>query len=147
MTTPYRIRLLEASEIETIVPLLQLLDATLDPSTLSRRLSEMLAAGYQCAGIYDADQLIGIAGLWIRYKYYSGKHLEPDNVAIRPEYRGRGVGEQLMCWVDAYAQSLGCATATLNCYTTNHVATRFWLNQGYQIVSFHLLKKYPPAAT
>ena len=79
--------------------MLQLLDSRLSDEVLKSRLDEMVERGYECVGVYDGDKLIGISGLWILVKYYIGRHIEPDNVVILPEYRGKGVGEQMMEWI------------------------------------------------
>lgn len=102
----------------------------------------MIKNNYQCIGVYDGAVLIGVSGIWIIQKYYTGKYIEPDNVVIHPDYRGKQIRERLSRWIDAYTVETGCVAANLNVYTTNSKAIRFWLNQGYNIISFHLQKKY-----
>ena len=138
----YRIELIEPEKIEVTIPFIQLLDKSLGEDVLKLRLPEMVKNNYLCVGAYDNDRLIGISGLWVLYKYYIGKHIEPDNVVIHPDYRGKGIGELLAKWIDNYAIETGCAAANLNAYTTNSSAIKFWLNQGYKIISFHFQKKY-----
>ena len=72
-------RLIPDAEIDSIMPLLLLLDTRFSEDVLKGRLEEMLDNGYQCVGIYDDEKLIGASGLWILCKYYVGKHIEPDN--------------------------------------------------------------------
>ncbi len=43
---------------------------------------------------------------------------------------------------DDYAKDNNCAAANLNTYLINSSAIKFWINQGYRIISFHLQKKY-----
>lgn len=137
----YQIRLIPREELDTIIPLLRILNDAIDERTLQERLEDMQQRNYVCAGVYDQDRLIGICGLWILNKYYVGKHIEPDNVMILPEYRNQGVGEQMMEWVYAYGREQGCVASELNCYVTNDKGIRFWLNQGYRIIGFHCQKK------
>jgi GNAT superfamily N-acetyltransferase len=137
----YNIELIKPQNINVIIPFLQLLDANLTENDLKTRLQVMLANNYQCIGVYDEDRLVGISGLWIIQKYYIEKYIEPDNVVIHPDYRGKGIGEILSKWIDEYAVEIGCVAANLNVYATNSNAIRFWLNQGYKIISFHLQKK------
>jgi GNAT superfamily N-acetyltransferase len=68
----------------------------------------MVEKGYECVGVYDGNKMIGICGMWILTKYYVGRHIEPDNVMILPEYRGQGIGEKMMEWVYEYGRSKGC---------------------------------------
>ena len=101
----------------------------------------MVLQGYECAGVYDAKKLIGISGIWIMTKYYIGKHIEPDNVYILPDYQGKGIGKLLMDWIFDYARSKGCSASELNCYTKNKAGHRFWKEQGYEVVAYHFQKK------
>ncbi|WP_276480906.1 GNAT family N-acetyltransferase [Paraflavitalea pollutisoli] len=137
----YQISLIPKDQLHTIIPLLRILNDAIDERTLQERLEDMQQRNYVCAGVYDQQRLIGICGLWILNKYYVGKHIEPDNVMILPEYRSKGVGEQMMEWVYEYGRSQGCIASELNCYVTNDKGIRFWLNQGYRIIGFHCQKK------
>ncbi len=132
--------LIPSTEIHSIIPFLQLLNDKIDETILHQRLTEMISQGYECVGIYDGDKRIGICGLWTLTKYYVGKHMEPDNVIVSPDYRGQHIGEQLMDWVHAYAKQKGCVAAELNCYVTNNAGVKFWMNQGYKILGFHFQK-------
>lgn len=138
----YEIKLIASEDMEAIIPFLQILDPKLDKETLQKRLPDMLKNNYQCVGVFDNNRLIGISGIWVLYKYYIGKHVEPDNVIIHPDYRGKGIGELLIKWIDDYAQQIGAAASNLNVYTTNSSAIKFWTKSGYKIISFHLQKKY-----
>ncbi|MCX6182688.1 MAG: GNAT family N-acetyltransferase [Bacteroidetes bacterium] len=134
--------LISQENIFTIVPLLQVLNPTIPEEVIKSRLKEMLSQGYECVGIFDTEKLIGISGLWIRTQYYIGKHIEPDNVIILPEYRNQGIGEKLMLWIYDYAKSKGCIASELNCYVQNEKGNNFWRNEGYQIIGNHYQKKF-----
>lgn len=136
----YTIRLLNTDELHTILPFLQMLNENTSLATLEIRLKEMEANKYRCVGVYDADKLIGISGLWILTKHYVGKHIEPDNVIIHPDYRNKKIGEQLFQWIFDYAREQGCVASELNCYVHNHKGVRFWINQGYRIIGYHMQK-------
>ncbi len=136
----YTYQLIPKENIFFIIPLLQVLNDKISVDVLQERLTEMVDRGYECVGAYDDDQLIGICGLWILTKYYVGRHLEPDNVIILPDYRGKNIGEEMMEWVYAYARSQGCVASELNCYTSNHGGQKFWSNEGYKILGFHYQK-------
>lgn len=137
----FDIRLIEKGEMEIIVPLLRQLNPKISFEVLKERLREMLLQQYQCVGAYHGDRLIGISGIWMLTKYYVGKHVEPDNVFILPEYQGKGVGQQLLEWIFSYAKSEGCTASELNCYTGNTAGQRFWEKQGYELVAFHYQKQ------
>ena len=92
--------------------------------------------------IFEDDQLVGICGVWELYKHYVGKHIELDNVVLLPEYRGKGIGEEMVAWIEAWAKEQGFVASELNCYVVNSAGMRFWLNQGYKILGFHCQKKW-----
>ncbi len=135
------IKRIEKQRMHSIVPLLSRLNPLVPLGVLEDRLREMVQQDYQCIGVYDKTELIGISGIWIMTKYYVGKHIEPDNVYILPEYQGRGIGKRLMDWIFEYAKSVGCVASELNCYIDNDAGQRFWTDQGYKLVAYHYQKK------
>lgn len=137
----YQINIIEKTSLGNILPLLKILNPHMEEQIMEDRLEAMEANNYECIGIYDGDVLIGISGIWILHKMYAGKHIEPDNVIILPEYRNRGIGQILLDWVHEYARVQGCLTSEINCFTANHDGYRFWINQGYEIIGFHMIKK------
>lgn len=138
----YTIRLIPKQEIATIIPLLRLLNNNaITDQVLEERMQDILQRNYECAGVYDQEKLIGICGVWVLNKFYVGKHIEPDNVMILPEYQGKGIGEQMMQWIYDYGRSQGCIASELNCYVSNEKGIKFWINQGYKILGFHFQKK------
>jgi len=142
MKNDFRIRLIESEKMEAIVPLLARLNPKISKDVLKSRLGNMMLQGYQCVGVYDDTKLVGISGIWVLTKYYVGKHIEPDNVFILPEYQGKGIGKLLMNWIFDYAKSIGCKASELNCYTENDAGQRFWKQQGYEVVGYHFRKKF-----
>jgi GNAT superfamily N-acetyltransferase len=138
----YKIALIAKEQIHSIIPLLRILDPKIEEQTLNERLEDMLAHNYECVGVYDGDELIGISGLWTLSKYYVGRHIEPDNVIIHPDHRSKGIGEQLMQWIYDYAKSKGCVATELNCYVSNSAGVAFWIKQGFRILGFHMQKKF-----
>jgi GNAT superfamily N-acetyltransferase len=137
----YQFQLIPKENMNSIIPLLQLLNEKMEPKMIEERLEEMIERGYECLGVYEGEKLIGICGIWTLTKIYAGRHIEPDNVTIHPDYRNQGIGEQMMKWVDNYARSKGCIALELNAYVVNSGGHRFWLNQGYRILGFHFQKK------
>jgi diamine N-acetyltransferase len=100
----------------------------------------MTAQAYECAGLYLDDKLIGICGMWIMTKFYVGKHIEPDNVFILPEYRQQGLGRKLLEWVYDYGLSQGCNASELNCYISNETGDAFWEQEGFDKIGYHYQK-------
>jgi GNAT superfamily N-acetyltransferase len=136
----YNIKFIPKENLTIILPFLQMLNEKTEEEILRNRIVEMGEYNYRCIGIFDGEQLIGISGLWILYKFYIGKHIEPDNVVVHQDYRGKGAGEALMRWIHDYARETGCHVSELNCYVKNTGGLKFWLQQGYRILGFHMRK-------
>lgn len=134
------IKLIAPDILDSILPLIKQLNPTVSETTLTNRLNDMIAQGYQCVGLYHDSKLIGICGLWMMTKFYVGKHIEPDNVYLMPEYRGQGYGRQLLDWVYDYGKSQGCIASELNCYISNESGNAFWEREGFTKIGYHYQK-------
>ena len=141
MTTTFQMEFIPTENMNEILPLVQMLNNDKIPlELLIKRLKDMLNDGYQCLGVYDKGRLIGICGIWVLNKLYVGKHLEPDNVFVLPEYRNSGVGKLMLDRVFEYANEIRCDASELNCYIQNEKAIQFWRNQGYKAIGYHMQK-------
>jgi len=134
------IELIDAQKINSIIPLLQVLNTTITEETLEQRLGDMINEGYQCIGAFDNKKLIGICGLWVLTKYYVGKHIEPDNMIILPEYQNKDIGSKMMQWIYNYAKDNDCVSSELNCYIDNKPAHKFWEKENYKVIALHFQK-------
>ena len=142
METQFTIAWIPAENMKSILPLAYVLNSEQIPiEILENRLTEMIPMGYKCIGVYDGEALIGICGVWVLNKLYAGKHVEPDNVIISPNYQGRGIGKLMMDFVDNYAHEIGCERAEVNCYAKNIRGKKFWESHGYEPLGIHLIKK------
>jgi GNAT superfamily N-acetyltransferase len=138
----HNIRWIERENLPVIIPLLEMINEGTDRDILKERLQAMAEANYQCVGVFEGKELIGICGVWILVKHYVGRHIELDNVVLLPAYRNMGIGEELISWIEAWAAQQGYVGGELNCYVNNSAAVKFWLNQGYKILGFHCQKKW-----
>jgi GNAT superfamily N-acetyltransferase len=140
MVVPVEIKLIPKDKLVSIIPFIKELNPNIPESTLKTRIDEMVVQGYQCAGLYNDGILIGICGLWVMTKFYVGKHIEPDNVFILPEYRHQGLGKKLLEWVYGYGLSQGCIASKLNCYINNDTGNAFWEQEGFAKIGYHYQK-------
>ena len=141
MNDSITVSLIPTAELSAILPLIQILNPDIDEAVLAHRLEEMPGQGYQCAGAYWGERLVGICGLWVTTRFYCGRMIEPDNVVVHPDCRSLGVGQKLMAWVYDYARTENCEVAELNSYVGSPRAHKFYFGEGFQILGFHFQKK------
>lgn len=135
-----RFNQLDKSSCTAIAELLNELAPSFSIELLVERLEEMFERNYQCVGIYYNQELVGVCGVWVLTKYYSGRHIEPDNVFIKPEYQNQGIGKKLNEWLVAFAHDNGCKAIELNCYNENHKGQAFWEENGFEAIGIHYSK-------
>ena len=95
---------------------------------------------YECAAIFDGDEVIGVSGLWFCTRHYVGKAVELDHVYINPQYRNQGLGKKFMDWIYNYVKTKGCNSMELNTYVQNYPSHKFYYNEGYEIWGYHFFR-------
>lgn len=113
----FSFRIVEKENIKCVVPLVKKLNGNrISDKVLEQRFVEMSSQNYECAGVYDDDILIGVAGLWYCTRHYSGRSVEPDHVYIEESYRNKGLGNLFFKWITNYVKEKGYETIELNAY-------------------------------
>ena len=140
--SPISFRIIPASEIHSILPLLKMLSKkTPSEAILKTRLTEMAQQNYECVGIYLDSVLIGCCGLWFQTRHYAGRSIEMDHVVVTDEHRNSGIGKKLMNYVYEYAAEFGFYET----YTDNALRKGFayepW-HFSYAPVSIPMLQAY-----
>ena len=139
---PISFKIIEPSQINSIIPLmLKFTNNKKAEAVLKQRFAEMVTQNYECAGIYDGEKLIGIAGMWFCTRHYSGRSVELDHVFIDDGYRKKGLGKQFMKCIYDYVTQKGYQAIELNTYVQNAPSHKFYMNEGFEILGFHFLKK------
>lgn len=136
------IKIIPPAEIFSIIPLLQKLgNFSVSELILKDRLQEMVQQNYECLGVYDAEKLIGVCGLWFQTRHYAGKSVEMDHVIIDDAYRNLGIGEMLIGFISNYAKKKSCNWVELNSYVHNFPSHKFFYNQGFVAKGYHFVKE------
>ena len=94
----------------------------------------------------DAGVIVGIA--WLRffgaenkgYGYYDESTPELS-VSVKPEYRGRGVGGEMLARLEQAAADNGAAAISLSVNTDNP-AVRLYRRMGYKVVLYDNVDTY-----
>jgi ribosomal-protein-alanine N-acetyltransferase len=71
-------------------------------------------------------QVIGYGGLWL---VVDEAHI--NTLAVHPDWRGRGIGEQLLLALLEYARSQHARTATLEVRLSNQLAQQLYRRHGF----------------
>ncbi len=136
-----RYRLLEVEEVPKLLPLLQQLNPNLAEEVLIARHQAMFGYNnHYCMGMFRGDILIGLSGLWITERLYSGKQVELDNVIIDASQQSQGLGKVFLAHLEQWAKEKGCLTVELNAYVQSNRAHKFYFKEGFKVLGFHFQK-------
>jgi ribosomal protein S18 acetylase RimI-like enzyme len=82
---------------------------------------------------YEEDQSAGLAICFIGFSTFKAKPLvNVHDLAVAPQFRGRGVGKALLEAVAADARQLGCGKVTLEVRADNAKAIELYRRVGFQ---------------
>lgn len=136
---------MEIKELHTKEEMLNCFDILLEvyPSMkleeYSTELDVMLPHNYGQVVVMDGETVAGLTGYWMGSKLWCGKYLELDNVVVAEAYRRRGVGKMLFDFMEQRAKDEGCTMLSLDSYTTNFKAHRFFYGQNFTPTGFHFI--------
>ena len=137
----FQFKIIPPNAIESVVPLvIKMSKPSITESLLLERFKEMVTQNYECIGVYDRDNLIGVSGLWFCTRHYSGRSAELDHVFIDDAYRNKGLGTQFVNWIQDYVKSKGCEAIELNAYIANEPSQKFYEKEGFQKLGYHFVK-------
>jgi ribosomal protein S18 acetylase RimI-like enzyme len=81
---------------------------------------------------YDGDVPAGVAICLVGFSSFKGKPLvNIHDIAVSPQFRGRGVGRALMAAVETDARRLGCCKITLEVRSDNARAMALYRDLGF----------------
>ncbi|MDI3269892.1 MAG: ribosomal protein S18-alanine N-acetyltransferase [Bacillota bacterium] len=71
-------------------------------------------------------QVVGYSGMWI---VLDEAHI--TNIAVHPDYRGKGFGHLILAEMERRARERGCTRMTLEVRPSNHVARQLYQRHGF----------------
>jgi ribosomal-protein-alanine N-acetyltransferase len=71
------------------------------------------------------SRVLAFACVWV-----VDQELKINNIAVHPEWRGRGIGTRLLRFLIGFAARQGCRTLTLEVRPSNEVAIRMYRRAG-----------------
>lgn len=103
-------------------------------SAVKQALPARLAAMSTCRVwlAFDEQLPVGVIVAFLGFSTFQAKPLlNLHDVAVRPGYRGAGVGKQLLAAAEAGARELGCCKLTLEVHVENSLAMHVYRSAGY----------------
>lgn len=94
--------------------------------TFVSELSQMRAGSRYYLVAYVGDSMVGYGGMM-----FSGEDAHITNIAVDPEWQGRGVATEMMLDLVLLAHDRGCAAMTLEVRHTNVVAQNLYRRFGF----------------
>ena len=86
---------------------------------------------------YQGSEAIGIATCFLGFSTFAARPLlNLHDLAVLPEFRGKGVGRQLLQAVERKARELGCCKLTLEVQEDNSPARRLYERFGFADVRY-----------
>jgi ribosomal protein S18 acetylase RimI-like enzyme len=134
------IRAATNADIPAMVDLLGILfaqeaDFTPHPDR-QRRALQLILDHPQSARLYcavESDTVVGMVALHFVVSTAEGTWAAwLEDMVVRPDARGRGIGRRLLQHAIAEAKAAGCTRITLLTDLTNHSAARFYQREGFQ---------------
>ena len=131
--------LIDKEEMLKNLPVLQDLYPSLTLSEYSSELDLMLPHNYGQVGVFEGDICLGLSGFWIGTKLWCGKYLELDNIVVSKTQRSQGIGKLLFDFLHKKALENNCTMLSLDSYTTNFNAHKFFYKEGFAPKGFHFI--------
>ncbi len=132
------------NEMMGYITVLNAIYPSLTVEEYDRELDQMLSHNYGQAAVFDNEICIGLSGFWIGTKLWCGKYLELDNIVVLEKYRSKGVGKLLFDFLHKKAVEHDCTMLSLDSYTHNFKAHKFFYNQGFSPKGFHFINILKP---
>jgi ribosomal protein S18 acetylase RimI-like enzyme len=133
--------LTDKNDILALLPLIQQLSPAITHERLYNLLDDMLRRGYRLVTVWEEGTCVGLSGIWVGTKIYSGKYLEMDNVVVADTHRSKGIGKILTDYIQDLAVREGVEMLMLDAYRENEKAHAFYERQGFVKRGFHFLKR------
>lgn len=102
-------------------------------------LREMLKGDYRQVAAFEGDKLVGVTGLTIATKIWSGKYMDMDHFVVSRDIRSSGIGKQIMMYVKQLSVKEKCKILSCDVYSENFEAQRFYMNERFVPRGFHFV--------
>lgn len=110
------------------------------PADYAATMRRVFAGGGRMCVAARGERVLGVAVYRIHENTAYGLKLYLDDLVTDADACSSGVGAALLRHCGQLARAAGCAVVTLDSGTQRHRAHRFYLREGFEIVSFSFRK-------
>jgi GNAT superfamily N-acetyltransferase len=106
------------------------------PEKMTNSVEQMLREKEYLTGfvaVNDVDEIVGYATYFFGYYTWIGKSLYMDDLYVRPNFRGAGVGTKLISEVIAFAKAENCKKLRWQVSEWNQPAIDFYKSLGVNV--------------
>lgn len=96
------------------------------------------ASGYKLAVYTTSDQVVALAGFYVRESLVHGAHLCVDDLIVEADARSQRFGSRMIEYLKVTASAAGCGKILLDTPMTNTLGQRFYLREHFAITAFRL---------
>jgi len=122
-------------------PLIHQMYKKMDYKGFESALDEMiLNNNYKMVAGFHDEKMIAISGYWIARMLYCGRYLQASNLVVDENFRGNGVGKNILNYLESKARKLGCDKMVLDSYSENKKSHSLYFREDFYIRGFHFMK-------
>ena len=105
------------------------------------QISEMIAMNdFKMVGAFLDDKIVGVAGYWVLRMLYCGRYIQVSSLVVDEKVRSRGVGKEILHFVEKIGKKLNCEKMILDSYTENKKSHSLYYRENFYIRGFHFMK-------
>lgn len=106
----------------------------IDQTVLNRLCSDLGQIPHAISWLaWHHEQPVGLLNAFKGYSTFKGLPLmNVHDIAVHPDFRGQGVGKQLIATLERYARDHGCCKITLEVLSGNLPARQAYLKSGFE---------------
>lgn len=101
-----------------------------DKDSFIRQVERQRQQGYRLSTAWSGSRIVGVIGHRLQENFLHGRHVFVDDLVVREEARGDGVGALLLSAARAYARQQRCGYFVLETGLHKVLAQRFYFRQG-----------------
>lgn len=91
-----------------------------------------------------SGKVVGVIESVIKYSIHKPSYLIINTLAVLLKYQGKGIGSQLLAYIENFAKAKGLSRISLGSQFRRLSAHQFYINNGYEMIKEHkiLRKRY-----